>query len=736
MPPRDTKEPAILLAWGAKSPSLRPDSHYSRVMTDSVIGRSPARSPLSTTSFMKPDPKILTEDDVQRIFQGAPLFETSDVVPSITDEDVNGFAHPRFAAASLVGGDAGQDALQEVPSMRSFAGADPGTVGSAYFLQLPFADTKLTDDTRTTQNRADLLAAPEQFGVRPLNMPSLIDRLSELSEELQHSDASETTVPDEQKTAETYTDLFSRILMTPKFTPASESDPTGLEVQMAAIALVLDTPGLWYDFGHAQWRNRLGQLLWSEQGDSTNRERDIALLQILLASELLARMNMACTPLASRALSKKIQWDLVLAQRFLDNVRISQRTPDVTVNRSSVFSALTFVTANETPEDNVEPILSPRNETRQLEGLLKFAEALKWPHSQDIKQRIEDNQRKQSLLTPEFKSTTADTADAYATPMTTPISENLTVQLKVSSHKTGHGGWMSRSWLTGLILPGEAASNFLMAAMLEASPQAISIPDDSAMLHGGFVYSGRSYWSKSCVVGRVLAAKSDGSDCMGWISSPSIPASHENQWIDIKTKDRLSDSPRITKASGFICGEAETVDEDDFSWPVDGPPVMGNECRYSGLTLSADSSTARLTFRSKSSASTKTVLTLAHDVYFVSSQPCFPASRPRAASITLHPHSLSDEKELPAPPCHPLHSGYSMEIVPAATLLSFTEDTYQGREQILVLDCRGCDDLELLARAWCAKVAQDALVGKVERTCLACCVREANALGVSVVIRV
>jgi hypothetical protein len=52
-----------------------------------------------------------------------------------------------------------------------------------------------------------------------------------------------------------------------------------------------------------------------------------------------------------------------------------------------------------------------------------------------------------------------------------------------------------------------------------------------------------------------------------------------------------------------------------------------------------------------------------------------------------------------------------------------------------VLDCRGKADLELLARAWCAKVGENAVVGRVGRTCLACCVREARGLGVRVVIR-
>lgn len=64
------------------------------------------------------------------------------------------------------------------------------------------------------------------------------------------------------------------------------------------------------------------------------------------------------------------------------------------------------------------------------------------------------------------------------------------------------------------------------------------------------------------------------------------------------------------------------------------------------------------------------------------------------------------------------------------------DDNADEEEEVAVLDCRGKSDLQLLARAWCAKVGENAVVGKVGRTCLACCIREARGLGVRVVIRI
>jgi hypothetical protein len=63
-------------------------------------------------------------------------------------------------------------------------------------------------------------------------------------------------------------------------------------------------------------------------------------------------------------------------------------------------------------------------------------------------------------------------------------------------------------------------------------------------------------------------------------------------------------------------------------------------------------------------------------------------------------------------------------------------DLMHDKMTILVLDARASSDLQLLARAWCAEKGFHAIVGRAGRTCIACCVREARALGIHVVIRV
>lgn len=667
MPPVGTKEPAILTSWAAKSPSLGSPSHFSPALHDSVTGRhQPVKSPLSASSFPR-ETKLLSKEEVLLMYAGAPCFGVTEhplhPQPTVTfkssgrascdnAKDTADLTHSTFEDASFEpctrtdvedGSDekpssVHADVILEVPAMSGLAGYEPGTVGHSYFLQLPISDSILaaTPD-ESTSTRIDLTIAPEKLGLRSLNLEYMIDRLSELSEHYRAINRSlSKTTPNEQKVAEWHTELFSRLLISPEDNDITTgNDSRGLEVQIEALLKTLSISGLGHDFNFVEWRIRLGQLLWNrpeDQYDTSVDEgdvilaRNVVLLQITLASELLVRIEMSDRDVQMRGLSKKIQWDLILARRFLENVCIAQKsTDDMTKkeNRVSVMSALSFFTANESQEETqVEPVLYPRHEKRQLDGLLKFAEALKWPHKTDIEKRFNDRLNQKSLLAPGPTPTPVPTIGAYTTPVSTPdassamrnsyfgatprpqLGRSATAQsvklLAASAYGSetlDAGGWLSRSWLTGLVLPGEAASHFLISTLLENSPRAIETLGDSANLYGGFVYAGRSYWSKSCIVGRVLAAQEGAGECMGWISSSCVPVASKDGWVDIDAKQKVGDKESriltpglVAKDSAFvrhrgISADAK-VDEDEFHWLVDSPPVLGNEARYTGLTLS------------------------------------------------------------------------------------------------------------------------------------------------------
>ncbi|TKA27567.1 hypothetical protein B0A50_04398 [Salinomyces thailandicus] len=740
--------------------------------------------------------------------------------------------------------------LVELPSMLSAQGLDPGTVGFEHFLQLPLADgmAHAEEPVDFTAKRSLLVSAPEQLGVRELDTDGLVDRLIELEamyEALQTADALDWS---NDKLEEMGEDLFTRFLDAELGTTRVGTGCVSLRTQVEALVKVLGQEGLWWDFSLVEWRIRVGQILWGDvSADELGGvgERNVLLLQVTLAAELLIRL-MASESMSSDGvmspsdvdalrglkdtLPRKLQYDLLLARIFLGNVAFTARaTQNRKTKRTSTLSARTFLTAKESPlesEAESEFLLVPKHGRRQVSGLVCFANALCWPHGEDVEERLGAKAHGgrgkivdgdvQTRLEPSVVGNERPPSgfSAYATPLSSPLSPNFLPDASKGGHGTGIptkrqscqrrpelsrkgtsasvqllatrestafnepdafqvGSWLTKSWLAGLVFPGEAASHFLISTLLENSPEAIETLGDQAELYGGFVYRGLCYWSKSCVVGRVLGAVKGSKECMGWVSVPLVPKAIGEGWMEVHVRDlpalSFTEKPRIKMAEAVVMdsdplhGASEKgVQASDFTTPLDGPLVMGNEVRFLAFSLqpnvvdqdrAAGAQTAHLSFSSPINKLTpKLDVELTYDVHFI-------------ASIN---RSFKDlEKDLPPPPGHPLHSDYQYTIIPAASLLKLPSqpplsqhgkssrpralstpsdrakqaqqaavDDTAGQQEVVILDCRGTADLELLARAWCAKVGENALVGKTGRTCLACCVRESRALGVGVVIRI
>jgi hypothetical protein len=711
--------------------------------------------------------------------------------------------------------------ILEVPSMISANGIEPGTVGFEHFLQLPVADSLAApDETATFRNRSLLLSDPTELGLRPFDLAKLIQRLNTAGELYK-------TLKDDEDTIGSLAvpglgeSLFMNLLDTNHVsTPREDDGHLSLHGQINALQRVLETSDLWHDFSLVEWRIRIGQLLWTEivqeetDGSASQlSERDILFLQVTLAAELLLRLKLSKTlgmeswTSGIEARSRKVEWDLVLAKRFLTNLTISG-FPGVESEekgvRNSYFSAISFFTSEESSDHSVKPILQPKNEDKQIAGLLSFARALEWPHTDDVLEQLRPSPDAEGNARP------VSMVSMYATPLDSPRLFNMetapgtrlsyfgamlgqqqqnrpgmsrmttaqSIQLRPASNESDGfnvGGWLSRSWLSGLVMPGESSGHFLISTLLENSPKAIDALGDNADLYGGFVYGGRTFWSKSSAVGRVLAATSGAADCMGWISVQRAPAGHPEGWVDAKVSESPYPSPHprievhgaVARASDpFHNTHASQLRASDFTLPIDSPPVMGNEVLSHGLSFStpdtaSDASdpktTAHLTFSSPINPKLPHIsVPLTYDVHFISSYPCHPVptntsnDQDNDDNLVLH---TTYTPSTPLPPAHPLHASYRFMTLPVATLLSagaaeearsralslpdqHAEDDAEADEEVAVLDCRGKADLELLARAWCAKVGENAVVGRVGRTCLACCVREARGLGVRVVIRI
>lgn len=807
----------------------------------------------------------------------------------------------------------------ETPNWISAQGIEPGSVGFAHFVELPLADHLITEPhydeaseeyVEMVRNRELMQTNPERIGIRAVNMDSVYDRLVELQDlyEAFQQGPERVTILNNQSPGDLYAHLFSTFLTPPGYA-GSDLDPTGLQVQILALVRILSLKGIWHDFSLVEWRIRLGQVLFNDPEPVLDgefpplwSERDVLLLQISLSCELLLRLDAISATSAGQGegqihvtarevaafanvTTKKTDWDMMLARRFLDNILVikgddsSALTP--VQEKRGLFSILGVNTPKELPRSDI--IFLPQHQSRQLSGLLHFAESIRWPTIDTIVRSLAEklgdpdqiNEQIPQITSPSawtFNPTTPSVVSVYGTPLQTPRSANHQLDdyfgrvqkpsvrrgnsrsLRVPLSKTllslddspnsavvDIGGWLSRSFLTGLILPGEAISHLLLSTLLENDKLAISVLGDSADLYGGFVYNGRSWWSKASIAGRVLACSAGAQECMGWIHVDIVPEGALEGWHSIRSEQspissRINpdDDMVATDSSALPASMGVPVKSTDFVMPRDldnaSKPLVRlvqwdltplntdliDKDLDSEMPSEGEVYTPSLTFENGRD-SRDHVLTLNHEVQFVTSWPCFtPAStsiaspryvtqRPTTGSLShtsskrsvgtklsrqnshgfepllSHPPEAADigpqrvyanerdqDQSDPLRPegpvvAHPLHVSYNHLIISvtgvldadfvvpftvtanqlptcsSSTLLKDGHDEGAGHDDhkaVLVLDARGSEDAQLLARAWCAEKGFHAVIGRVERTCLACCIREARGLGINIVIRV
>jgi hypothetical protein len=802
--------------------------------------------------------------------------------------------------------------------MFSAQGIEPGSIGFAHFLELPHADSLNTemegsqsskDFLQGTKNKELMQATPERIGIRAVDMSLVYDRLIELEDlyEALNDSPGPMTILNHQSAGDLYANLFSKFLTPPGYDGTSD-DPTGLRIQILQLMRILKLKGVWYDFSLVEWRIRLGQILWSDPEPVPEHEthplwteREVLLLQITLSCELLLRLDAVASAntngpnnevhISEQEIrdffgtkTKKLDWDLIVARRFLDNILVVRSSDhDAEVTKARGFLSM-LGGGMEPAAAKSDIVLLPQHQARQLSGLVKFATTMQWPSTDMLMRGLAQKlgvrdveQPREQLPTPEsmfLDPVSPASVSVYGTPLQTPrpashlldgyfghigkpvLSRDNSHSLRIPLSPTlppqadqpslaleGVGGWLSRSFLTGLVLPGEPISHFLISTLLENDSNAIASLGDSANLYGGFSYASKSWWSKNSIVGRVFACLDGAVECMGWISFPETPEGLHESWFSIHSDqlpfdDRLGNQARstaVSQASAIVPSDAlSSIRSEELVLPRDSDTTPATSLRYaswaltplnpdlidsdimSGPATESDIHVPSISFTDQYQTSMQT-LTLAFDAQFVTSWPCTPpvsapapsmphilkrsltgtvsrTSSKRSGSVRMsrrnshgfepllsHPpdstdiapkpmYSVEDDdgsdvtitKKKPLQ-AHPLHISYKYKIVPVVEVLdpnfdvpfdmhshklrsrtptptSFRnhkqEDTLRDKTTVLVLDARTSTDMQLLARAWCAEKGFHAIIGRTGRTCLSCCIREARALGINIVIRV
>ncbi|RGP61823.1 hypothetical protein FLONG3_10410 [Fusarium longipes] len=697
---------------------------------------------------------------------------------------------------------------RERPNMLSMQGLEKGTMGFSAALELAVGDALEEEqfgfDSLGKKAHAIVEARERMISslgyLRRLPEIELMDRLKRNSELYRVNDLRKKT------SIETYHDLFHSF-MRPCNSVVDKRDHYSLANQINALIKCLGTANVWFDFTHVEWRIRLGQILWGAEDndeledtssihDTTSaseraEEKYWLLMQILVATELLIRLDAitegeeygveAFRPIDvvhfERAATPMVKWSLHLARSWLDNIEIEKveeqppsdpktagpsTPPPATGWLGALFSKFTFRQHHEDKTTASHSYtIKGRNPQQQVDGLTHFAKKLLWPGIDTYEGLIANNARRSiinSVPTPipavASGKSIKTSSDANGSKRTLYFEsydqkDRSRPQRRKLAAALHPSGWLSKSYVYGLVLPGDGLCHFLMATLLENDSKAMERLGSFANLCGGFVYSGKSFWSTSCIVGRVIAAGQGSAECMGWVSSDILPLGIEEGWVNVGVEDVAEDMAHLGKkarlwakkrveressilgdADEYSCFPADFIipHENSYSTP---PPLIS--VTFRSLELISSESTkapsARATNKDPELVPLPAVVnfavaidgftaehfsfSLAYDISFVTAHPCSPSHRvrfvksPSSPTIQQIDVSGSDTFGQGSRPAnrtgHPLHKWYNYTVIHISELLKRQHTplsellaappthrrtpSRMGSDRVLVIDC-------------------------------------------------
>lgn len=576
----------------------------------------------------------LTEDDIEKLFSGAPQFyvraeayfpgaphpsvafpydeeleirDLSDHV-QIEDKAWSGVTAWPHLTRDLNHDPAARKSLEkhvkahfhvrarERPNMLSMQGLEKGTMGYQAALELSVGDS-LEEEQFGFESVGTKAKAIIEARKRMLSSDGWLKRLPEheiMNRLMQNGEIYRNNDLRKKPSLETYKDLF-HTFMRPNATIIDKSDQYSLVNQINALVKCLAAPNVWIDLSRVEWRIRLGQILWGrsngdELDDDTeikdaasreerNAERYWLLKQVLVSTELLVRLDAitegdeastnAFRPMDGvyfeRQANNSVKWSIILAQSWLENLEVVQEQAETNVPSpgltpssggsgggwlASLVSKMNMKYHEHERLGHKPPQFSikGRHGSRQVDGLTHFARKIQWPGIDAYESRISEHaqtsakEASSALLTPTpATASTSQTSYFGAWDVTSTHHHNHLKRVQAQRRKMAaalhSSGWLSKSYIFALMLPGEALSHFLMATLLENDLEAMDTLGSFANLCGGFVYRGKSFWSTSCIVGRVLAAGKGAAECMGWVSTDVLPEDTRDGWLNIEVDD-------------------------------------------------------------------------------------------------------------------------------------------------------------------------------------------------------
>ncbi|KJZ75595.1 hypothetical protein HIM_05058 [Hirsutella minnesotensis 3608] len=622
----------------------------------------------------------------------------------------------------------------EQPSCAFTYGSRPGTITLNHWAA-----------TASVRGPPPALRDPGVAPPRQMDLARVLDRMRELQRGGLEDD----------EPALLYRILYRRLLRDPD---RLISPHRTLDRQMTDLILVLSRPG-WIDFTKPE--NQVaarflfdpshgggeGSEVGGHGGDDLDNKQDapeddggeevyrLFMHQLLLSIELDLRIHSPqhgdwAKETLLQQMPPTILWNLALARRWRDNVRVDRHgtMPQQTQLRFKL-------------------------RRRQVKMIRRFAQTLKWPNlgaTLDSLKRKDDEGRLGAI-----------SSDALA-------------------------------FFSGLVLPGPTFPFLIMNTLIDLDPDPAT--DELALLshtrpNCGFQYrNSHTYWSASCVVGRVLAPTCR--SVAGWVG-PARPTADLDRSQIVRIRSRrppqswrqpgggammsAEDVESMTERSDPLGPAADAYPVGDYELPVPQTesgfavdsvrierlgfkPVTSTTTTSTNTTTATDNTT-------ETTDTTRTTNTAANGSTAHGPAPLYDASIQFAINGLSWPLRLMyDVHFVSAWPCaegpHPLFFDYLFDSVRIDELVRVHDwgsrhnrrgahngaargaDKEHGRDgegdddEVLVVEAFGVGDNEALARAWCSHWGLSAVVADVSKTCMACAIREAYAATLTVVILV
>jgi hypothetical protein len=416
------------------------------------------------------------------------------------------------------------------------------------------------------------------------------------------------------------------------------------------------------------------------------------LFQILLGAELLIRLRKEPITISYAGLMTDATSALVvLSDLWMQNVTIH-------ASPASVMST--------TIPPSPQYTLYATQHVRQIQGLIRFGEAISWPLMDEARAYIEN---------------------AWRSLIASPASVGFDIC----------------DWLFGLILPGKIFRYKIMCCLVYASPSIRSI-NPAPFWDNGLIVKNKSYWPNRTVLGRVLGGLRNPKSVCGWIGPvPAPEGGPSSGWIKLNAR-------RVDVPAPVSITAQETLESLGFEPPRGGETqeTVAQSIFDPNEWIQSPGPAPRAANDISSSAFKGIRLTEvpAAGLGILGSYTTLNRTKEYRASIDFEVNGVaanyilySNPVFVSAPPCvglHLMHRRQVTKCLSGVVKIAELKEAYPPSDSLVIIDAQGKGE-EVVARAWCAERARHAVVRRGGDCCFACAVvvaMKSTGLGVNVLI--